>query len=107
MTVEQLESIISCIKQQIDYELEITYAFNKIFSDSDDAFIDTPLWAGFCKLLDAALGLEDFFDWWIWDTQCGEKCAVKKEQDGTVIYVRNAEEIIKYAESLNKKIMEE
>lgn len=103
MTVEQLESIISCIKQQIDYELEVTDAFNKIFPDFDEVFMSTPLWAGFSKALDAALGLDDFFDWWIWGTQCGEEHAAIDEQDGTVIYVRNAEEIIKYAESLNKK----
>ena len=103
MTVEQLENIIADIKEQIKYEQGITDAFSKAFTDCYPPVMNNPIWTSLIELLDSALGLEDFFSWWIWETQCGEYHAELYEQDGTVIYVRNAEEIIKYAGSLNKK----
>lgn len=103
MTVEQLENIIADIKAQIKYENDCVAAFETMFPNCYSPVIDNPIWTSLIELLDSALGLEDFFSWWIWDTQCGKDHAELYEQDGTVIYVRNAEEIIKYAESLNKK----
>lgn len=103
MTVEQLENIIADIKAQIKYENDCVVAFEMMFPNCYSPVIDNPIWTSLIELLDSALGLEDFFSWWIWDTQCGKDHAELYEHDGTVIYVRNAEEIIKYAESLNKK----
>ncbi len=106
MTAKQLTEIIDIIKAQIKYEQDITEAFEKVFPDCYPPIMSNPLWSGFTKALDAALGLTDFFDWWIWDTDCGMNHAEIYETDGSVIYVRTADEIIKYAESLkNIKIL--
>lgn len=103
MTVEQLENIIADIKAQIKYENDCVDAFEMMFPNCYSPVIDNPIWTSLIELLDSALGLEDFFSWWIWDTLCGDDHAEIHEKDGTVIPVRNAEEIIKYAERLNKR----
>ena len=102
MTAHQLTEIIDIIKAQIKYEQDITDAFEKVFPDCYPPIMNNPIWSGVTKALDAALGLTDFFDWWIWETNLGADNAELYDTDGTVIHVRTADEIIQYAESLKK-----
>lgn len=101
-----LEKIIESMKKQREYEDSVSAAFGKVFPSQHAPFLEIPLWSGISRALDSALGLgEDFFEWWIWETDCGENESRAKIwlEDGTEIPVRNAEEIIRYSEMCNKK----
>lgn len=102
ITVKQLECIIKSIKDQLEYEHTCGKALNMICPDCYTPILSNPIWSAFTQAMDAALGLDDFFSWWIWETNCGEHCAEIYEVDGSVSYVRNAEEIINYAKKNEK-----
>ena len=106
ITVKQLEYIIKCIKAQLEYEDTCSKALGMICPDCYMPILSNPIWSAFTQAMDAALGLDDFFSWWIWDTNCGEHHAEIYELDGSITYVRNAEEIINYAkkDSILKKL---
>lgn len=102
MEVSELQAIIKSIKAQLKYERTCCDAAKMMFPDCLSPIMSCPLWEGFSKVLDCALGLEaeEFTSWWIWETNCGqdERMAVIYFDDGIQMPVRNAEEIIKYSE---------
>lgn len=95
-----LDKIIKSIKQQKKYEEGFSDAFKNIFPTQHVPFLENPLWNGIIIALDNALNLGDFFEWWIWETDCGanESRAKIWLEDGTEVPVRNAEEIIRYSQ---------
>lgn len=98
MTQEQLEKIITAIRKQKEYEEKFHDAFKAVFTEQEPPFLETPLWEGLYLALDETLGLEDFFSWWIWETDCGRDKTKARIwlQGGQEIPVTNAKEILEY-----------
>ena len=98
MTRNELEKIIEIIKEQRNYENKCSEAMGVMCPECHQPFLSNPIWVAVEMALNTALGLEDFFAWWIWETDCGEndKARIWLE-DGTEVPVRTAEEIIEYS----------
>ena len=71
MTEETLNEIIEGARKQLRHEEKCIEALEMIFPESHPPVPSNPLWQAFETAVDAALGVEDFFDWWIWETDCG------------------------------------
>ena len=104
MTEATLNKIIEGAKKQLRYEEVCLEAFKVIFPESYPPVPVNPLWEAFATAVDAALGVEDFLDWWIWDTECGTKDNARIWLNEVCYPVRNAKEILAYAEAERKFI---
>ena len=98
MTEETLNKIIEGVKKQLRHEEKCIEAIKMIFPESYPPAPSNPLWQAFETAVDAALGVEDFFDWWIWETDCGTNDRARIRLDEVCYPVRNAKEILAYAE---------
>lgn len=105
MTEDILNKIIEGVKKQLRHEERCIEAFKVIFPESYPLVPSNPLWRAFETAMDAALGVEDFFDWWIWETECGTKDNARIWLDDVCYPVRDAKEILVYAEA-ERKFME-
>lgn len=104
MTEEILNKIIEGAKKQLRHEERCIEALQVIFPESHPPVPSNPLWQAFAVSADAALGVEDFFDWWIWETDCGTKDNARIWLGEACYPVRNAKEILAYAEAERKFI---
>lgn len=102
MTVDQLETILSSVKKQIEYEDKCSDALSVLCPDCTSPILSNPLWQACCMAVDLALGLEneDFIAWWIWETDCGKKDN-KLYLNGEEIEIKTAQDIINYAKRVN------
>lgn len=99
MTEAILNEIIEGAKKQLRYEEVCMEALKVIFPESVAPIVVNPLWSTFATAMDVALGLEDFFGWWIWGTECGIKDNARIWLNEVCYPVRNAREILAYAEA--------
>lgn len=99
MTEETLNKIIEGVKKQLRYEERCMEAFKVIFPESVTPVPVNPLWQAIATAVDAYLGVEDFFAWWIWDTDCGTNDRAHIWLGQACYPVRNAKEILAYAEA--------
>lgn len=99
MTEETLNKIIEGAKKQLRHEERCIEALEVIFPESYPPVPANYLWDALAEAVDAALGLEEFFDWWVWDTNCGTTGSAWIELDGVRYPVTNASEILAYAEA--------
>ena len=97
MTEEILNKIIEGAKKQLRHEERCIKALQVIFPESHPPVPSNPLWRAFTVAADAALGVEDFFDWWIWETGCGTEDNARIWLDEVCYPVTNAKEILAYA----------
>ena len=102
MTEAILNEIIEGAKKLLQYEERCIEAFKVIFPESYPPVLVNPLWRAFTTAMDVALGLEDFFGWWIWETECGTKDNARIWLDEVCYPVTNAKEILAYAEAERK-----
>ena len=102
ITEETLNGIIEGAKKQLRYEERCIEALKVIFPDSYPPVPSNPLWQTFATAADTALGVEDFFDWWLWETDCGTKDNARIWLNEVCYPVRNAKEILAYAEAERK-----
>ena len=102
MTEETLNKIIEGVKKQLRHEEKCIEAIKMIFPESYPPVPSNPLWQAFETAVDAALGVEDFFDWWIWETDCGTNDRARIRMDEVCYPVTNAKEILAYAEAERK-----
>lgn len=99
MTEETLNKIIEGLKKQLRHEEKCIEALKMIFPESYPPMPSNPLWQVFAIAVDAALGVEDFFDWWTWETDCGTNDRARIRLDEVCYPVTNAKEILTYAEA--------
>lgn len=101
MTKEQLESVLADIKKQLSYEDDCRKAFGLLYPDSWAPVSTNYLWSALLRTLDTALGIEDFFSWWVFDTECGKDHAVIYFPDGREINIRTVDDIFEYVSMCN------
>ena len=104
MTEDTLNKIIEGAKKQLRHEERCIEALKVIFPESYPPVPHNPLWQAFATAVDAALGVEDFLDWWIWETECGTNDRAHIWLDEICYPVGNAKEILAYAEAERKFI---
>ena len=104
MTEATLNKIIEGAKKQLRHEERCIEALKVIFPDSYPPVPSNPLWRAFATAVDAALGVEDFFEWWVWETGCGTEDNARIWLNEVCYPVRNAKEILAYAEAERKFI---
>ena len=106
MTEETLAKIIEGAKAQVRYEDDCYEALRVIFPDIYPSIFVNPIWQAFATAVDEALGVEDLFDWWVWETKCGTKDNSWIELGGVRYPLTNAREILEYAEA-ERRYMEQ
>ena len=99
MTEETLNTIIEGAKKQQRHENTIMDCFKAMFPGSYSPVPENPLWDAFAIAVDAALGVEDLFGWWVWETDCGTKDNSWIELDGRRYPLTTAGELLAYAEA--------
>lgn len=104
ITETKMNEIIEGAKKQLRNEERCIEALKVIFPESHPPVPSNPLWQAFATTVDAALGVEDFFDWWIWETECGTNARARIWLDEVCYPVTNAKEILAYAEAERKFI---
>ena len=99
MTETVLNKIISDVKEQLQYEERCNDAFREIFPDSYPPVFENMLWTALSTAVDEALGVDDLFGWWIWETDCGTKDNAWIELKGRRWPITNAREMLAFAEA--------
>lgn len=102
MTTENLNRIIDHVRLQRNYENKCAKAFNTIFGGNITPAMQNFLYAPLCIAMDLALGIEDFFEWWIFDTECGTN-GNSMWIDGIKYPVSNADEILAFAQAYRER----
>ena len=102
ITEEILDRIIKEARRQQKYEMKCSEAFGILYPDSYPPIVPNYLWGALATAVDSALGVTDFFDWWVWETDFGKDNAWIG-LDGVRYPVTDVKEILAYAEAERKR----